>query len=460
MNHVLRPRVVIAGVSSGVGKTTTMLAIARALQNKGLRVACFKCGPDYLDPTYHQRNLEVPCHNLDGWMMGRDAVLRTFLHASRDADISLIEGVMGLFDGAEPTSDVGSTAEIAKWLDAPVLLIADVGGMARTIDALALGFKQYDPALNVAGLVANRVGSPSHAKIIKQACRSLPCYGALPRREDLKFQERHLGLVAALQDGQEDKTFADWAAVAAEYLDLDGIIALAKEAKPLSATNEGKADESSPRSCTIAYAYDQAFHFYYDDNLNLLKEQGAKLLPFSPLANEDLPTCDGVYIGGGYPELHADQLSQAQVTKEALRRAAERGLPIYAECGGYMYLSEAIIDRSGQEHAMVGLLPGVLRMHDKLQALGYAEVEVLEDSILGEAGTRFRGHEFRYSTYEANQNEDRAIYKVRKRRNQDVRREGYRSGSVLGSYIHAHWASNPRIPRNFVKACSERRSQG
>lgn len=454
----LRPRLVIAGVSSGVGKTTTMLAIARALQNRGLRVVSFKCGPDYLDPTYHERNLHIPCHNLDGWMMGRDAVLRTFLHASEGADISLIEGVMGLFDGAEPSSDVGSTAEIAKWLDAPVVIVADVGGMARTIDALALGFKQYDPSLTVAGLIANRVGSPGHSKIIKQACRSLHCLGTLPRREDLKFPERHLGLVAALQDGQEDRTFVDWSAVAEDAIDLDALLELAKGSSPLERPDERPMTAKREPRCRIAYAYDEAFHFYYDDNLNLLRSCGAELVPFSPLANDDLPSCDGVYIGGGYPELFANDLSRNERTKEGLRKAAQRDLPIYAECGGFMYLSESIIDRSGQEHAMVGLLPGILRMHDKLQALGYAEVEVLEDSILGGAGTRFRGHEFRYSTYAANQEDERAIYKVRKRRNQDIRREGYRSGSVLGSYIHAHWASNPGIAQNFVNACAERRS--
>jgi cobyrinic acid a,c-diamide synthase len=383
-------------------------------------------------------------------------VLRTFAHAAKDADIALIEGVMGLFDGADPQSDVGSTAEIAKWLDAPVILVADVSGMARTIDAIALGFSQYDPLLNVAGLLANRAGSAGHMSIIKKSCRSLPMLGGLPRQTHLQFPERHLGLVAALQQGEIDSSFEAWAQVADEYIDWDAVLTIARNAPPLNWPRENDVvdtDSDSDSACVIAYAYDEAFHFYYDDNLNLLRRNGARLLPFSPLKNEVPPPCQGIYIGGGYPEIFAEELARNEITKTALRKAAASGIPIYAECGGFMYLSEGIRKQDGSEHEMVGLLPGILQMHDKLQSLGYAEVEILEDSILGEAGTRFRGHEFRYSTYASGQDGDRAIYKIRKRRNQEIRREGYQTRSVLGSYIHAHWASNPAIAANFVLSC-------
>ncbi len=452
------PRLVIAGVSSGVGKTTTMLALARALKDRGLKVVCFKSGPDYLDPTYHQQNLQAPCHNLDGWMMGKDAVLRTFIGAAKDADIALIEGVMGLFDGAGPTGDAGSTAEIAKWLDAPVILVADAGGMARSIDALALGFKAYDPDLRVGGLIANRIGSERHLDILREACRTLPVLGGLPRREDLKFAERHLGLISAIKSGAETERFEAWACLASIHINLDSLLAMARQASVLNLKAIGEKPLQA-EVCTIAYAYDDAFHFYYDDNLTLLRSAGAKLIPFSPLADTDLPQSDGVYLGGGYPELFAAALSGNEAMKRALHSAAQRDIPIYGECGGFMYLSEAIIDRKGQRHPMLGLLPGTLRMHDKLQALGYAEIEQLNDSFLGKAGLRFRGHEFRYSSYEELPAQGQAIYKIRKRRSQEIHKEGILSGSVLGSYIHAHWASNPSIAQNFVQACVNRRGE-
>lgn len=209
-----------------------------------------------------------------------------------------------------------------------------------------------------------------------------------------------------------------------------------------------------PKRCRIAYAYDEAFHFYYDDNLGLLQAFGAELIAFSPLHDESLPPCDGIYLGGGYPEVHARRLSENLSMKAALQQAAAAGKPIYGECGGLIYLSEGLIDRDGQRYAMLGLLPGYLQMHDKLQALGYVEVEVTEDSFLGEAGLRFRGHEFRYSSY-GEGHHARAIYKIRKRRNQEIRQEGYQAGSVLGSYVHAHWASNPNAAEHFVTACAK-----
>jgi len=456
------PRLVIAGCSSGSGKTTTMLSLAKSLKDQGLKVVCFKCGPDYLDPTYHAQNMHATCHNLDGWMMGKEAVLRTFRCASAGADIALIEGVMGLFDGAGPTGDVGSTAEIAKWLKAPVVLVVDASGMARSIDAIAHGFKTYDSELNVSGLIANRFGSDSHLKILRDACQSLRVLGGLPKRDDLRFQERHLGLVSAIKSGQEGSRFAAWSQLAGQYFDLSALLDIARQAPELITRDyEGNIDftesEDSPSTCTIGYAYDDAFHFYYADNLNLLRRYGARMVAFSPLHDSELPECDGLYFGGGYPELFAQALSRNHSMIASIQAAAARDLPVYGECGGFMYLNKNIIDSEGNRHPMVGLLPGTLKMHDKLQALGYAEVEVLSDSFLGEAGSRFRGHEFRYSSYEDEPEERPNIYKVRKRRNQDIRQEGFQSGSVLGSYIHAHWASNPTVAHNIVKACTTKR---
>jgi cobyrinic acid a,c-diamide synthase len=443
-------RLVIAGTSSGVGKTTVTVALARALRARGLRVVAFKCGPDYLDPTYHARATGAACHNLDGWMMGREAVRATFARASAGADIALIEGVMGLFDGASPVEDAGSTAEIAKWLEAPVLAVVDASGIARTIAAIVGGLVAFDRDLRIGGVVASRVGSRGHLELLRRASPFPPIVGGLPVVESLKFPDRHLGLVAADRVALPYAIFDAWGGHAAEWFDLDAVLALARSVPAI----EPPASQApaQPR-CRIALARDDAFHFYYDDNLRRLEDAGAELVPFSPLEDETVPDVDGVYLGGGYPELHAWELSENRMMRSALAVLAARGTPIYAECGGMMYLSEAIITRDGTRHPMVAALPGEAVMADKLQALGYVEVETQARSLLGGAGARFRGHQFRYSELVGVPDGAERIYKLRRRRDGATTAEGYRRANVVGSYVHAHWASNPEIPRAFVAAC-------
>lgn len=449
-------RLVIAGVSSGVGKTTVTVALARALRARGLRVALFKCGPDYLDPTYHARASDGPSHNLDGWMMGREAVQATFARAARDADIALIEGVMGLFDGASPIGEEGSTAEIAKWLGAPVLLVCDASGMARSIAALAHGFATFDPGLRVAGLIANRLGSRGHLDLLRKAVTSPALVGGLPREAALAFPERHLGLRTASSEALPEPLFAAWGARAAEWLDVEYILDLARTASPLP---EPRARESSaaPPRCRIGLAFDEAFHFYYDDNLRRLEELGAELVRFSPIRDSRLPEVDGLYVGGGYPEAHAAELSRNQAMRDDVAAFARGGGPVYAECGGLMYLCTSIRTLAGEVHPMVGLVPAEVEMRDKLQALGYVEVETQIVTPLGPPGLRFRGHQFRYSELHLRGEVEHA-YRLRKRRGGDVVREGYRIGNTIASYVHAHWASNPLPARHFVEACASRRS--
>ena len=441
-------RLVIAGLASGAGKTTVTVALARALRARGLTVATFKCGPDYLDPTYHARAAGGTCHNLDGWMMGRDAVRATFARATRGADVALVEGVMGIFDGASPTSDAGSTAEIARWLEAPVLLVVDASGMARTIAALARGVADFDPALRVAGVIAQRVGSRGHLELLKKALPSVA--GGLPVEDGLAFPDRHLGLVEA--SGVPDATLAAWGERAAAWIDLERVLAIARAA-PALPEPPPLAEARAPR-CRVAIAHDAAFHFYYEDNLRRLEAAGAELVRFSPVADEAPPPCDGIYLGGGYPELLAEALSENRTMCAAL--ASFRG-PIYAECGGLMYLTEGIRTRDGRLHRMVGLLPGEAVMGDRLAALGYVEVETQARSILGAAGVRFRGHQFRYSELRGVPDDAARLYKVRRRRDGNTTAEGYQRGNVLGSYVHAHWASNPEIPGALVAACLEAR---
>jgi cobyrinic acid a,c-diamide synthase len=448
------PRLVLGGVSSGVGKTTTTIAIARALRARGMRVALFKCGPDYLDPTYHARAIGAASHNLDGWMMGRAAVLATFARASEGADIAIIEGVMGLFDGASPTGEEGSTAEIAKWLDAPVALIADASGMARSIAAIAQGFAAFDPAVRVATVIANRVGSRGHLDLLKKALRTPPVLGGFPKEEADRFPERHLGLRTADESTLPDALLDRWGARAEEWLAIDALVDVARSAPPLASPAESIATSAQGARCRIGLAFDEAFHFYYEDNLRRLEQLGAEIVRFSPMREARLPAVDGLYLGGGYPEAHAEALAQNEAMRAEIARFADRGGAIYAECGGLMYLTRAIVTQNGTRHAMVGVVPAEAVMCDRLQALGYVEVETQEKTILGPAGLRFRGHQFRYSELRDLASDVETVYTLRKRRGGEVTREGYRAKNVLASYVHAHWASNPLVPQRFVETCA------
>jgi cobyrinic acid a,c-diamide synthase len=453
------PRLVVGGVASGVGKTTTTIALARALRGRGLRVALFKCGPDYLDPTYHARAAGQPSHNLDGWMMGRDAVLSTFARSAGDADVAIIEGVMGLFDGASPTSEQGSTAEVAKWLDAPVLAVIDAGGMARTVAAIAKGLVAFDPALRVAGLVCNRVGSRGHLDLLRSAVRSPPIVGGFRDEAELRFPERHLGLRTADERAAPEATLERWGALACEWFAIDLVLDIARSAGPIPAPADAppavepaSSAPSARRLCRIAVADDEAFHFYYEDNLRRLEALGATLVRFSPVRDAALPEAGGVYIGGGYPEVHAAALAANESMRASLRVFAARGGPVYAECGGLMYLTRSIRTLDGRSHEMVGLFDGEAVMRDRLQALGYVEVETQRATPLGPPGLRFRGHQFRYS--ELVTPEPPAAYSVRSRRSGQTAPEGWLARNVLASYVHAHWASNPLAARGFVESCA------
>ena len=451
---VMIPRLVIAGTSSNVGKTTFMVGLVRALRARGLRVAVFKCGPDYLDPTYHVRAADAPCHNLDGWMMGRDAVLSTFTRASQGADIALLEGVMGLFDGASPTSEEGSTAEIAKWLQAPVLLVCDAGGMARSIAALARGFSTFDTGLHISGLICNRIGSRGHLDLLRTATGGMPpVMGGLPKEATLAFADRHLGLHSADRATVPEDVFVAWGDRVSEWCDVDAMVALARAAPALPEAPTLERIVGEGTRCRIGLAFDEAFHFYYDDNLRRLEGLGAELVRFSPIRDAHLPDVDGLYFGGGYPEVYAKDLSRNSSMRKDVAAFAETQGPIYGECGGLMYLSGGIRTVDGVLHVMVGLIPGEAEMRDRLQALGYVEVETQEATLLGPSGLRFRGHQFRYSDFRLPA-EAECVYSVRRRRGGEVFQEGYRRGNTLVSYVHAHWASNPLLAQGFVQACA------
>ena len=454
------PRVVLAGTHSGVGKTSVSLALVSALRRRGLRVQTFKVGPDFLDPTYLALASGRPCYNLDGWMTGsRDYVCRLFGRVSEDADIAVIEGVMGLFDGVDPATNEGSTAEMAEWLHAPVLLVANAHGLGRSLAAMVKGYASFEPGVNIGGIIANQCGSEEHAEGMAhslQASSLPPLLGAIPRGGLAQLPSRHLGLVTADANNLAQSTLDALGQALERQGSVEGILQAARCAPPLEiSAPERKAVAKRLR---VAVARDRAFHFYYQDLFDELEMGGCELIPFSPAEDQRLPACEALYIGGGYPEEHAAALSANQPMLEAIRQLAAANRPIYAECGGLMYLAKSLETGDGREYPMVGLLPAVTRMLDHKKALGYVEITLRENSLWGEKGTKFRGHEFHYSEMSTDPTEGsgwQASYTLRRRRAESVREEGFQRGRVLASYVHLHLASHPEALRFFIHQYGE-----
>lgn len=453
------PRLVIAGTHSGVGKTTVSTALMAAFARRGLRVQPFKVGPDFIDPGFHDAACARKSRNLDGWMLSREANLQTFAQACADADLAIVEGVMGLYDGRDATAESGSTAEMAKWLAAPVILVVDASAMARSAAAVVHGFESFDRDLDLAGVLFNRIGGAKHGEILRQAvesaCRARVA-GSLCRNPKIALPSRHLGLTMA-GEALTAERLNEMAAWVESQLDLAALLATARaHSSPLDAPAPMPPPETGPR-VRIAVARDAAFCFYYQDNLDLLAAAGAQLVEFSPMADRALPPdLDGMYLGGGYPELHGAALAANGAMLHAIREFARAGKPLYAECGGFLYLSEAIVDQAGVEHRMAGLFPTRARMGARLAALGYLEAEAAGDVLWLRAGERLRGHEFRYSEIDPMPPE--VARSLTLRAQGLLREEGYRSGSVLAGYAHLHFGSCPDFPRRFVRACRDRRN--
>jgi len=449
------PRVlVVAGTGSAVGKTTVTLGLLEAYRRRGLVVQAFKVGPDFIDPGLHALLTGRPSYNLDGWMCGRDAVIAAIERHAADADLAIVEGVMGCFDGADATGEDGSTAQIAKWLGASVVLVIDAAGQSRSAAAVVAGFERFDPALTVAAVIANRVGGEIHGRWVADAvhasCRA-EVVGAVPRDDALTLPERHLGLVTAAEGPLTSELRGRLASVIEASVDLDRLLALTSARA--SAPAARRADRA-PRA-RVGVARDVAFQFYYEENLALLQAAGAELIFWSPLGDE-VPDVDGLYFGGGYPELHAARLADNAAAVKTVRRLAERGMPIYAECGGLMYLADSLEDMDGGPHPMVGVLPARIRMRPRRMTLGYREVRFTADAPLGRAGTVARGHEFHYSTIDPVPHTVPRVWRLDGRHGGD-RSEGYLIGRALMTYAHLHFASNPDVPRAFVEACADAR---
>ena len=446
--------VVIAGAASGVGKTTIATGIIGALVRRGFNVQPFKTGPDYIDPSYHTQASGRTSRNLDTWLVPHNGIVELFHRACDGADIAIVEGVMGLYDGHSASDEAGSTAELAKLLGLPVVLVIDASGAARSVAAMTLGYMNFDPGLNLAGVIFNGIGSEGHFDICRQAvidAIGLTVLGYLPKRDDLTLPERHLGLVPT-PEKPLDRDFLDRLFAQAEAtLDIGGLLQIAGSAAPPTITASLFPERRNDASVRIAIARDKAFNFYYQDNLDLLEAWGAELAPFSPASDGVLPDdIDGVYIGGGFPEMYAAELSRNAPMLDSIRGAGERGLPIYAECGGLMYLGRSLRGFDGDGHGMVGLLPFDSIMENNL-TLGYRTVRALADSPLLERGDEVRGHEFHWSSLDG-EPEAEAAYMIL----EQERRGGFIAGNVLASYVHLHFASRPGMAQRFIEYCKKR----
>jgi cobyrinic acid a,c-diamide synthase len=448
-------RIVVAGAGSGSGKTLLTVGLIGALRRRGLVVQPFKCGPDYIDPGWLGAAAGRPCRNLDAWMLGEAAMRDSFARACVDADVAVIEGVMGLFDGAGFDRDEGSTASIARALDAPVLLVLDISGAARSAAATALGFARFDPQKPIAALALNFAGSEGHARGCASAIAEvagLPTLGWLPRIDALAVPERHLGLDLAARTDSRSGTLAAAANAIAERFDLDALLEIARGASRPPQGGVVDICRPTPESPILALASDAAFSFYYQDDLDLLSAAGARIVRFSPVAGETLPEgASAVFLGGGYPEMFARELAANTVLWRDLHALHDEGAPIVAECGGFMALTEALVDGAGVRHRMAGLVPGTVRMTERLAALGYRRATALADTPLAGPGETLRGHEFHYSVWDCDGAPPSPAWVLRGARDgAPTIRAGHAERGLVASYLHLPLAQRPGVAVRLV----------
>ncbi|MFW6238393.1 MAG: cobyrinate a,c-diamide synthase, partial [Halanaerobiales bacterium] len=379
--------------------------------------------------------------------------------AAEGSELSLIEGVMGLFDGKGGENDIeGSTAQVAKILKAPVILVLDVKQMAQSAAALAYGYQKFDPQLNVAGVILNNVSGRGHYKIIAEFMArelELEVLGYLPAREEIELPERHLGLVPAGESEELEQWLTDIEAVIKKNIALEKVVSLAGDVPSLEAGKKRIFDRTKEFAIKLGVAYDRAFNFYYQDNLDILEEMGAELKYFSPVEDRRLPDVDGLYIGGGFPEEFLPELAGNKKMREEICRQVIEGLPVYAECGGLAYLTEKIVTVSGEEFSMLGLIPGKVIMKESLQAMGYVKVRALKDNLLLKAGEVARGHEFHYSKLVAGERQNESAYQLTSSRGQK-RLAGIVTDNLLASYVHLHFGSKPELARRFLQNCQRK----
>jgi len=443
----------VGGTASGVGKTTVTMAIMACLRKRGYVVQPFKGGPDFLDTTHHSRIAGRAARNLDTWMLSEETNRELMRTAAAGADAVVVEGMMGLFDGKDGVTGNGSSTEIAKLLKLPVVLVLDCAKSARSVAAVVLGFESFDPGLPLAGLILNRVAGRNHYRMLESAIQArckTPIVGWLPREPQIAIPERHLGLHAAAGiDSLLDQEIDTLAKLAETHFNVDAILDLAC---PLDTTAPNPMPRGDRPRIRIGVARDRAFSFYYEDNLDLLRREGADIIPFSPMVDEALPPdLDGLYFGGGYPELYARELSENILMLDQIRAFVRSGGHVYAECGGLLYLSQQLSTSDGTIYPLVGIVPLSMEMTGKLVDFGYVTVTFTQDCLLGPKGTAIRGHSFHYSRIRSRA-EVATSYQVEFSLSGMLQQEGFSCGNVLASYVHLHFGANPAVAQHFVSA--------
>lgn len=482
------PRIMIAALRSGSGKTSISTGLMGALAQRGYQVQGFKVGPDFIDPSYHTAVTGRCSRNLDTWMLPYSLVRHFFFKASAGADVAVVEGVMGLFDGVEGKGERASSAELAKFLGCPIILVIDARSQARSAVVEYIGCKAYDPDLPLVGAILNRVRGPRHLEMLEASFKEagIPLFGTVFEGNLPRLKERYLGLVPVPEQRDAHEFLADLAKSIACQVNLDRVLEAARSVPAASVVvrnlfegkrfclhqqrdvnvdhaawqkenfraNSLEREVKNNRRVLVAYAWDEAFNFYYKDGLDLLERLGVELVPFSPLKDKSLPSrVAGVIIGGGFPEHFAGRLAENARMKESLRQAYISGIPIYAECGGFMYLCETLTDLKGRTYPMVGLVPGSCRMERRLMGMGYVYAQALCENILCRKDTVLKGHEFHYSSFKPRTKPYSWAFLFRKMGNVSARLVGFASGNLLASYLHLHFAAAPGAARRFVSLC-------
>lgn len=457
------PRLMIAALRGGAGKTTLSVAMTVALRQQGITVTPFKKGPDYIDAAWLAQAASGPCYNLDTYLMGQDQVARSFSRHAAQSAVSIIEGNRGLFDGVN-AAGVFSTAELAKLLRAPVILIVDCDKVTRTAAAMVLGCQSLDPEVDIQGVILSRVNGSRHATVIRQSIEEytgLPVYGIVPRLTDLPFVQRHMGLIPPEEQNGMPLAMGKAGDIARDYLDIPGLLRVARSASPWSIDafpNPTWPDKAAEEPITIGVIKDTAFQFYYQENIEALTDRGAKVVMISALDDKVLPPVDALYIGGGFPETQAGRLAENEAFRDSLKAAAEAGLPIYAECGGFIYLGESLTigDKS---YPMAGALPVTFGMEKRPQGHGYTTLTVDQENPFFSLGTKITGHEFHYCRILSQDNqESHTAYRVLRGTGMDGQRDGLCRKNILAGFTHLHALGTPEWADALMGAARQHRS--
>lgn len=452
-------KILIAGTNSGVGKTTISLGIMQALTKRNMKVQPFKVGPDYIDPSYHTFITGRHSRNLDSYMLDDEQIKYVFNNSSENCDISVVEGVMGLYDGIGIDLDNCTSSYASKLLKAPVILVINGKAMAASSAAMVLGYKELDKDVNIAGLIVNNVKTKTHYEIIKNAVEKycgVEVLGYFPPNNEFSLESRHLGLVPSVEIDSLKTKFNNLADEIEKYINIDRILEISETEKiETSFEVDSFIEEHKVKNKSIAIAYDKAFNFYYKENIELLSNLELNIKYFSPLEDKEVPNADYIYIGGGFPEMFGKELEANKSMRKSILKAHEEKTPIYAECGGLMYLGEKLINQENEKYDMVGIFKGKSKMTSSLRRFGYSFGTAKEDTILSKKGEVIKGHEFHHSIFETDEDCAYIMRKERDKRIVDEWEGGYSKDNTLATYLHTHFYNNLNCIKNLLERGNE-----